>query len=1198
MRRRRLIPILLKSNHRSGLGALLVASTLFAGAAHAAPLKVVTMGLGSGTVTSSAGGINCNENSAPTPDCEETYGSIMVTLTATPAPGSTFGGWDTDVNGDTLSTSDCTGMALTCPLNMATAKSVRPVFNLSTPIPTLTAADPTAITPVEIQNYLNANPTVDTVAEFVAALPAPFKYSPIMMTRSESLQTGTAEHPRILLSSINAKSVFSIGPVLHSAYPGSHPDVIEYMQWDAGTNNFRFHEIILKPIPPMAAGAIPARVRKVEEDDVKCSSCHSTRNVLNRSTLPGTDGMPVGVIQTKNKPNWDPYDSWGGMMPLNRDRLYQGSLDAAAYRKLYNPWTWRNSHAIRSLVEQLRLQPPSAPASDRITRFRGGANDGTPRFPFDATAPITTEPVPTGTMPSITTAYNFDNTLLGTATSVTRGGSFVTLYHHSPITTGEGRGVQLFDLLGGLDGDLNQRRVADELASHRWATGNVFIDPRPVALAITKNCLSISGTNVVSSFGALTFDQNFFTARHGGNDIDVIRADTDARAKSVPRRKVDIQRFNLDRTGDEYLLTSGGPVNGLVQQYGAATSSGTDASFPRLRREVFRRFIDDGNPDATSMLGIFVDREFYTQNTTPMALYRYLLEPLGISVDKWSMGVRGRSRTYAFADIFPTYTNALRNALEANLTADPIPGLTAPYACGALIPFVNSTLASLPGANDVPTYTDVQRIFNKSCVECHGGLNYPPYFNHGTALNLAEDQSGPLVNPLAASHGDALSRAASLAGPLYSRITSGSEACPFGMMPCGGPPLSQADIDTIRRWIVGGNPSTWGDPHLTTIDGVRYDFQSAGEFVLLRDPSMEIQARHMPVTTAGPVGPDAHTGLTSCVSIMTAVAVRVGPNRVTYQLNPQYREGMELRVNGRPVQLGTELLLAGGGRIVRTPSQGGIQIEGPGGTRIIITVDWWAHYQVYYMNVSVEQARATEGILGPIARGNWLPTLSDGTQLGARPTDPYQRYVQLYEKFEESWRVTDASSLFDYLPGFSTASYTLEHWPAYKADTCKVDKAPAGIPIREALPPIPMDQAFELCRAVQNEERRMQCAQDVAGTGDPIFAHTFAESERVQANNKPGITGLVSPRDAAVASATMTFNWASTFDKDQDTVLYRHCVWSVDEDFTFQTCSQPTRELARTVTLEPGKAYLWKVLAEDGKGGSTESHTWRVTAKR
>ena len=80
-------------------------------------------------------------------------------------------------------------------------------------------------------------------------------------------------------------------------------------------------------------------------------------------------------------------------------------------------------------------------------------------------------------------------------------------------------------------------------------------------------------------------------------------------------------------------------------------------------------------------------------------------------------------------------------------------------------------------------------------------------------------------------------------------------------MPCGGPPLSKMDIETVRRWIVGGRPDTEGDPHIKTVDGVNYDFQSAGEFVLLRDEGLELQARQTAVTTAGPLAPNAHTGL-------------------------------------------------------------------------------------------------------------------------------------------------------------------------------------------------------------------------------------------------------------------------------------------------------------------------------------------------
>jgi lysyl endopeptidase len=74
-----------------------------------------------------------------------------------------------------------------------------------------------------------------------------------------------------------------------------------------------------------------------------------------------------------------------------------------------------------------------------------------------------------------------------------------------------------------------------------------------------------------------------------------------------------------------------------------------------------------------------------------------------------------------------------------------------------------------------------------------------------------------------------------------------------------------------------------GDTHITTTNGVPYDFQAAGEFISLRDPNgLEIQTRQAPVPTSSTV-PDAYSGLNLCVSINTAVAARVGKHRVSYQ---------------------------------------------------------------------------------------------------------------------------------------------------------------------------------------------------------------------------------------------------------------------------------------------------------------------------
>jgi Divergent InlB B-repeat domain len=83
-------------------------------------LTVALAGSGSGAVTSSPAGINCGI------DCSEAYAAgTEVTLTATPASGSTFAGWS----------GDCTGSG-SCKVTMSQARSVTATFEkVPTPPP-------------------------------------------------------------------------------------------------------------------------------------------------------------------------------------------------------------------------------------------------------------------------------------------------------------------------------------------------------------------------------------------------------------------------------------------------------------------------------------------------------------------------------------------------------------------------------------------------------------------------------------------------------------------------------------------------------------------------------------------------------------------------------------------------------------------------------------------------------------------------------------------------------------------------------------------------------------------------------------------------------------------------------------------------------------------------------------------------------
>jgi len=84
-------------------------------------LSVVKQGGGSGTVTSSPGGINCGA------DCSESYtDGTSVTLSATPAAGSTFAGWDGE---------GCSGTG-TCTVTMSQARTVSATFGVQQPAPT------------------------------------------------------------------------------------------------------------------------------------------------------------------------------------------------------------------------------------------------------------------------------------------------------------------------------------------------------------------------------------------------------------------------------------------------------------------------------------------------------------------------------------------------------------------------------------------------------------------------------------------------------------------------------------------------------------------------------------------------------------------------------------------------------------------------------------------------------------------------------------------------------------------------------------------------------------------------------------------------------------------------------------------------------------------------------------------------------
>lgn len=292
-------------------------------------------------------------------------------------------------------------------------------------------------------------------------------------------------------------------------------------------------------------------------------------------------------------------------------------------------------------------------------------------------------------------------------------------------------------------------------------------------------------------------------------------------------------------------------------------------------------------------------------------------------------------------------------------------------------------------------------------------------------------------------------------------------------------------------------PASVGDPHITTINGTHYDFQGAGEFVFLRHPNgLEIQTRQDPIATTFNPGPDPHDGLATCVSLNTAVAARVGKHRVTYEPNlsgvPD-PSGLQLRVDGVLTTLGpTGLDLGNRARITKTAAPGGIEIDFPDRSILFVTPGWWVDQSKWYLNVDPVPRPGAVGIAGAIASDSWLPALPDGTSMGPMPRALHDRYVALYQKFANAWRVRGTTSLFDYAPGTSSDTFTMLNWP--------LENPPCSLPATTPVLPATLLVAQTACQLVTGKQQHDNCVFDVMVTGNTGFATTYLLTQDLQSN--------------------------------------------------------------------------------------------------
>jgi hypothetical protein len=291
--------------------------------------------------------------------------------------------------------------------------------------------------------------------------------------------------------------------------------------------------------------------------------------------------------------------------------------------------------------------------------------------------------------------------------------------------------------------------------------------------------------------------------------------------------------------------------------------------------------------------------------------------------------------------------------------------------------------------------------------------------------------------------------------------------------------------------LLSNNGNSNGDPHLRTINRYKYDFQGAGEFTLLRnaDDSIDIQARQEPYP-----GSSAFVG----VSTNTAIAARDNGHKVSVYATGS---GLTLHVDGQQVDPASGPDLGAGAAI--KPVSRGIEIDFPDGSALTtLSIGRWGINAI--VQASPDLLAHGIGLLGPITPGYMgVPALPDGTQLPAAP-DTETRDKILYSTFADAWRVTDATTLFDYDPGKSTATYTDKSFPS-DTDRHALEAALAS--------PDPDQQAAaqSACAGLTDADLQTDCEYDVFATGDAGFAQSYGAVQDLYDSGISGPTPVPQP---------------------------------------------------------------------------------------
>jgi hypothetical protein len=222
---------------------------------------------------------------------------------------------------------------------------------------------------------------------------------------------------------------------------------------------------------------------------------------------------------------------------------------------------------------------------------------------------------------------------------------------------------------------------------------------------------------------------------------------------------------------------------------------------------------------------------------------------------------------------------------------------------------------------------------------------------------------------------------------------------------------------------------SYGDPHLSSFDGVSNSFQTVGEFVLVESASGNMTVHVRQKNTSDEV------------SVTNAIAMNVGGDRVAVYgaETPDGNRSTPLRVNGEAIYLDRDTyLLPNGGTIesggrrsgdytITWPTGETVKIAGTSQMNIVVQVyPCQDSYQGILGNANGNRSDDynTRGVRSVFGNG---PVDFGDSQVSDQMQREYLAYMS--KDFAMSWRISQQESLFDYGFNQNTMTYTDYSYP-------------------------------------------------------------------------------------------------------------------------------------------------------------------------